>query len=454
MERLTDFLRPGTIYFRKKEYDPQTVMAGIESVARRLHDTLVSDSPFVYLFAINHIKTVFSYFGIIKAGRICVIMDPKIGPLELAEKLQDTPPAACIRINRATETFDFDKEIEVRDPPWKDDGEEDLSDVCTMIYTAAEDGYAKAVMLTHANMLANARAVAEGNNVDEKSATCALLPYSHSFGIQVGAITPVLAGGKVIIEEEYDLVKSNNFIENALNYSMTHFYSIPVVYYLLSKKKDIKKIFNSVYSTISGGYALTDEIRQKMFDKHSVKILQGYGLSETSPVCTWNFPEENNKPESVGRAIACCMAKAIGEDGIEMPFGKEAEICIKGTNIMKGYYKQKEATKKTLINGWFHTGDLGYMDNDGFVFLTGLKKRMINYSGKKVYPAEVERLILSNHKNVLSVKVFGEKSRLLGQGVRAKIRLKDNFLQAQNELMAWCRRSITEYKIPSKFEFN
>ena len=94
------------------------------------------------------------------------------------------------------------------------------------------------------------------------------------------------------------------------------------------------------------------------------------------------------------------------------------------------------------------------MDNDGFVFLTGLKKRMINYSGKKVYPAEVERLILSNHKNVLSVKVFGEKSRLLGQGVRAKIRLKDNFLQAQNELMAWCRRSITEYKIPSKFEFN
>ncbi|HEX7511726.1 MAG TPA: hypothetical protein VF335_10525, partial [Chitinivibrionales bacterium] len=111
MELLTDFLQPGKIFFRNKEYGPETVLAGIDAVSRYFTDNLVSKSPFVYLFATNHIKTVFSYFGIIKARRICVIMDPKIGPLELSEKLLDTPPAACIRIDKATESFDFSKEI-------------------------------------------------------------------------------------------------------------------------------------------------------------------------------------------------------------------------------------------------------------------------------------------------------------------------------------------------------
>ena len=194
MQLLTDFLQPGKVIFRKKEYGPEIVMAGIDSVARYLKDNLVSDSPFVYLFATNHIKTVFSYFGIIKARRVCVIMDPKIGKLELSEMLLDTPPAACIRIDKATETFDFSKEIEIRNQSWKNDGGEDLSDVCTMIYTAAEDGYAKAVMLTHENMLANARAIAEGNSVTAGSITCALLPFCHSFGLQTGIITPLLSG--------------------------------------------------------------------------------------------------------------------------------------------------------------------------------------------------------------------------------------------------------------------
>jgi long-chain acyl-CoA synthetase len=454
MERLTDFLRPGTIYFRKKAYDPQTVMAGIESVARRLHDTLVSDSPFVYLFAINHIKTVFSYFGIIKAGRICVIMDPKIGPLELAEKLQDTPPAACIRIDRATETFDFDKEIEVRDPPWKDDGEEDLSDVCTMIYTAAEDGFAKAVMLTHENMLANARGVTDWDEVSKSTISCAFLSFNHLFALQVGAIAPFLIDGGILIDETDNWKTLSSLAENIFTIGVTNFYSVPISFYLLSKVIGIQKKIDSVEYFVCGGYKLSESIYQRFLKLSDREIHEGYGLSEASPICSCHKRNAFINIKSVGTSFPCCEIKIKQNGTFNVPFNQEGEICIRGANVMKGYYHYPQTTQNILTEGWLHTGDLGYIDNSGFIFLTGLKKKMINYAGKKVYPAEVERLILSNRKNVLNVEVFGENDRSLGQSVRAKIHLKDNSLHAQNELMAWCRRSITEYKIPSKIEFN
>ena len=452
MQLLTDFLQPGKVIFRKKEYGPEIVMAGIDSVARYLKDNLVSDSPFVYLFATNHIKTVFSYFGIIKARRICVIMDPKIGKLELSEMLLDTPPAACIRIDKATETFDFSKEIEIRNQSWKNDGGEDLSDVCTMIYTAAEDGYAKAVMLTHENMLANARAIAEGNSVTAGSITCALLPFCHSFGLQTGIITPLLSGGSTVIQNESDLFNSKISINNFLSHNITHLYSIPIVYFLLSKIKNIQKMIAPAKSVISGGYSLPVKIYQKMSTQNKIQIQEGYGITEASPVCTWNFLGDKYRERVIGRAIACCEVKIFSKQNSEAPPGQEGEIFIKGKNIMKGYYHHPEATLNALAGGWLHSGDWGSKDKEGYIYFAGLKKRMINYGGKKVYPSEVERFIKFN-TNVLEAEVFGKDDILSGQTVHAKIRFEKNTKTAQDAFFKWCRENISDYKVPSKVEF-
>ncbi len=452
MQLLTDFLQPGKVIFRKKEYGPEIVMAGIDSVARYLKDNLVSDSPFVYLFATNHIKTVLSYFGIIKARRICVIMDPKIGKLELSEMLLDTPPAACIRIDKATETFDFGKEIEIRNQPWKNDSGEDLSDVCTMIYTAAEDGYAKAVMLTHENMLANARAVAEGNKVTPNSLTCCLLLLSHSFGLQVGTITPFMVKGDTIIPEEIDLIKPNNLFDKINDLPVSHFYSIPATYYFLSRISDKCHIFKKANRVISGGYALGNEIRERFLIKYQIQICQGYGLSEASPVCSLNLSKDSSKEKSIGTPLKCCNIKIFDSKNNELLSNQRGEICIKGANVMKGYYHHHEATKNVLKEGWLHSGDWGVKDNEGYIYFSGLKKRMVNYGGNKVYPSEVERFIKLN-TNVLEADVFGKEDKLSGQTVHAKIRLEKNIQTAQDAFFRWCHENISDYKVPSKVEF-
>jgi long-chain acyl-CoA synthetase len=378
-------------------------------------------------------------------------MDPKIGRLELVEKLLDTPPAACIRIISETESFDFSKEIEIREQPWKD-GEEDLSDVCTMIYSAADDGYAKAAMLTHENMLADARAVVEGNNILLSSNSCALLPLSHLYGLQVGLIIPFIASSKFVIADESELTSPLKIEKLFLGNNPSHLYSIPIVLHLLCKLKNLQNLLLNAKSIISGGYSLSNEISEKISKKYSINIREGYGLSEGAPVCTLNSPNQPFKAGSIGRALNCCTIKIVDDNESDVASNQHGEIVVQGGNIMKGYYRHVDSTKEVLANKWLHTGDLGYMDKDGDVYFIKLKKRMINYSGMKIYPAEVERLLKKNY-NIKSVYVYGLNDMLLGQKAYANICLHNNSSDEQEKLKKWCHENISRYKIPSKVEF-
>ncbi len=450
MQLLTDFLQPGKILFRRKEYDPKAVSAGIESVARYLRDNIVSNSPFVYLFASNHIKTVFSYFGIIKARRICVLIDPKIGRIELEEMMQDTPPAACIRIDTIAEAFDFSKEIELRKQLWKDDPNEDLSDVCTMIYTAADDGYAKAAMLTHDNILADARGIIDAEKLNSKTISCGLSPFNHLYPLQGGVIAPLLVESNIFIQDVSKVENISSITAEIEQVGLTHLYSVPAIYFIFSKVNDIAEKFKSLMSVGSGGYKLSNAIYLRFLQRTGKEIHEGYGISEASPVCTWTYNKV--KIDTVGTSFPCCTIGIISDSGFFSSKNQQGEICIKGSNIMKGYYKKSDETKRVLINGWMHTGDLGYIDNEGYIHLIKSKKRMINHGGKKIYPAEVERLVKKN-PNVLDIEVFGTDDCLSGQKVEAKIHLKENSNQAKNELKRWCQCNISNYKIFSKAEF-
>jgi acyl-CoA synthetase (AMP-forming)/AMP-acid ligase II len=161
MPLLTDKLNFGNIYFRDKTYTPDIVSRSIDAVADCLNKRTISNSPFVYLFAPNHIKMVYALYGIIKSGRICVLVDPAIGKLELAEMMADTVPGALVRIDKSTDTFDFEKEFEFKDCTLEDKRLEGLEDVCLIVYTNASDGWAKGAMLTNENLLANAEALAK-----------------------------------------------------------------------------------------------------------------------------------------------------------------------------------------------------------------------------------------------------------------------------------------------------
>ena len=451
MQLLTDFIKPGNVYFRNKVYGPDEILAGINSVAKYLGDNLVSKSPFIYLFATNHVKTVCAYFGIIKAHKICVLMDPKIGRLELAEKLLDTPPAACIRIISETESFDFSREFEIREQPWKD-GEEDLSDVCTMIYTAADDGYAKAAMLTHENILSNARGIIDWDKVSGATISCALIAYNHLFALQTGVIAPMLDHGGIFIEEVGDWKTLSSLAENISRVKVTNFYSVPVVYFLLSKVAGIKKKIESIEYFVSGGYKLSETIYQRFLKHSGREINEGYGLTEASPICSCHQRGAPINIKSVGTPFYDCEIAIKQNGNFQTQNNQEGEICVRGANLMKGYYHFPEVTRKVLNDGWLSTGDLGYKDKDNLIYLTGAIKRMINYGGKKVYPSEVERFIGKN-QNVVESKIYGKENKLYCQAVYARIRLKENNHEARKNFTGWCSENIAEYKNPVKIEF-
>jgi acyl-CoA synthetase (AMP-forming)/AMP-acid ligase II len=377
-------------------------------------------------------------------------MDPNIGPLELAEMIADTPPAACIRIDTTSEAYDFAKEIELRNQPWNCNQDGDLVDVCTMVYTAADDGFAKAAMLTHDNMVADAKGVGHAVNPGSGTISCGLGNFQHLYPLQVGVIAPFLFKGDIYIDELATITNVSSIAANIERLGVTHLYTIPAIYYLLSKVNTIFKKAKPLRNVVSGGYKLSEDIFRRFLKATGKEIHEGYGLTEGAPVCTWTY--DRVKPQSVGVSFSCCEIRVFSESGSAVESGNTGEIRIKGTNIMKGYYRRQHATHLAFADGWLRTGDIGYLDTDGYVYLTGMIKKMINYGGKKVYPAEVERLVRTN-ENVDDIEVFGVEDKLFGQSVCAKIRLKENTPAAREELLAWCRGALSKYKVFSKAVF-
>lgn len=452
MSLLTDHINPGTIYFRDKTYPPDTVLQKINAVADYLNKKSLSNSPFVYLFAPNHIKMVYALFGIIKSGRICVLVDPAIGRLELAEMMRDTIPGVLIRIDKTTDTFDFEKEFEFKDCTLEEKRLEGLEDVCLILYTNASDGFAKGAMLTNESLRANANAIIKGKGVTRESVSCSPIAFHHLFALQTSVITPFLTGGSIVLSEIMALGHIRFLADDLEKYSVTHFYSVPIVYYLLAKMPDLEKQVKNVRIFVSGGYKLTRSIYERFCKKSGKDILEGYGLTETSLAITWHKPGEPIRIDSVGKTFPCCEVKIFSDQGREMPINQTGEIYVKGPTVMKGYYQNKEITNKIIMNGWFHTGDLGYVDADGYVYLNGNNKRMLNIGGNKVYMAEVERL-MKMHKNVLSVNVSGETVPIQTNILKAKVKLNQNTPEAKKELRKWCVENMTEYKVVKEMEF-
>jgi long-chain acyl-CoA synthetase len=452
MASLIDHLNFGNIYFKDKTYSPETILANIDAVAENITKRSISNSPFVYLFAPNHIKTVFGLFGIIKAGRVCVLVDPALKHFELEEMMKDAAPGALIRPDKETDTFDFFKEFEFKHYQLSPSRIRGLEDVAIMLYTAADDGFAKGAMLTHANILANARAIREINNVKEGTVSCALIAFHHLFALQTGIIAPSIAGANLIIEDITDFRSLKNVGIQIEKNRATHLYAVPAVYLFLKKIPQTRQIANMATSFVSGGVKLTRSIFDSYKNDLHCEIHEGYGLTEASPICTWHGPNDKIKLETVGRSFPCCEIEIHDENNKTVENGQSGEICIKGSNVMKGYFGNESATKGTIVDGWLRSGDLGKMDDQGYVYLTGLKKRMLNVGGNKVYPSELERLMRKNI-NVRSVEVFGEADEILGDTVQARVQLRESSKEIQNTFQKWCLENITGYKVPKVPEF-
>ena len=439
------------IFFKERRFNKQMISEAIDHLAKYLIRQIRSTSPFILIATYNHIKSLIAYYAIIKAGKIPAIMDPGCRSIEIAEIIEDIDPAAMIFPNSSEIAFRYEEEVVFRKQKNGFIISSDLKDVCTLAYTNAEDGYSKGAMLTEKNLLSEIQALIKTNKLTDHSVTCALLPFSHLFGLVQGILVPTHAGSTGLIIE-LDILRIHEIINKIQQYKVSHLYTVPSVYYLLSKVPGIEKLIGDIQEFYSGGTQLTPFIFNGFYQKTSRKIREGYGLTESSPGVALNYEEEGPVMTSIGKPLPGCEIKILDEDNKVCLPSNIGEICIKGDMVFKGYLNHSETTTAVLKDGWLHTGDFGRKDIKGYIYFCGLKKDMINVAGNNVYPKKLERLIKIN-KQVTEVKVFSEESVLQGHMVGANIRLHDASEKAQEELKRWCYENINKIILPKIWMF-
>ena len=326
-------------------------------------------------------------------------------------------------------------------------------DTAFLLFSGGTSGLPKGVMLSHSNVLANAYQFnkwTEEIPKEDKGSVLSALPLCHSFGLQCGLFAPLFRREKIIILPKFNPIAVLKIIEEK---KVTSFYGVPTMYVALLKQEIEKFNLSSLKLCVSGGAALPKKIHQDFERITKISIVEGYGLTECSPVCTIN-PYSNPKVNSIGKALPYTSIKIIDVETLEMvPDGEIGEIVIKGPQVMKGYSgKGLESLTVFTQDGWLKTGDLGKIDSEGYYFLVDRSKDIINSGGLKVYPREVEE-VLYKHPRVSLVAVVPVPDDYFGEVGKAYVVTKEGKEIVEEELIEVCKESLAKYKIPKSFEF-
>jgi long-chain acyl-CoA synthetase len=331
----------------------------------------------------------------------------------------------------------------------------DPGDTAMIVYTAAMEGHALGAELTHGSLFYDTAAfAAEAFHVEgsESEVVASLLPLFHCYGFNNGFLVP-LAGGVSCLLLGTSL-GGHKIVDMMEAHQVTQIISVPAIFFSILKPLCEKpELCCRLNNLTSGGVAIPIQLVEQYRHRLGLSISEGYGLTETSPVVTWNRIDRPPKFGTVGYPITCCEVKVVDDSGKDVPPGEKGEVLVRGLNVFSGYLDQPEKTQKAFIDGWFKTGDLGHLDNENYLTLTGLKKDMINIFGLKVYPKEVER-ILAYHPAVQSVRIWGEWHERYGDIVACEISIKPGKALRERDFRTWCRQSISPYKIPRKIRIH
>jgi long-chain acyl-CoA synthetase len=327
-------------------------------------------------------------------------------------------------------------------------------DTAVILYTSGTTGTPKGAELSHFNMFLNALYSADKLiQFGPNEVTMAVLPLFHSFGQTCVMNATIYAGGTITMLPRFEPDKALAVMARD---GVTIFAGVPTMYWAMlnvpGKEQYVEQIRSTLRMCVSGGSAMPVELMRQFEEAFGVTILEGYGLSETSPVATFNQSREERKPGSIGKAIWGSAVSIFDENDRKVERGERGEIVIRGHNVMKGYLGRPDATREVMRNDWFHTGDIGYMDEDGFIFIVDRKKDMILRGGFNVYPREIEELLMT-HPDVSLVAVVGVADERLGEEIKAYIVPKQGATSSEDEIIVWCKEQMASYKYPRMVEF-
>ena len=326
-------------------------------------------------------------------------------------------------------------------------------DIAVLQYTGGTTGVAKGAMLTHGNLVANlvqTRPMMEDNLEEGKEVIIAPLPLYHIYSFTLNCGVMLEAGGhNVLIPNPRDL---DAFVKELQQHKFTSFLGLNTLFVGLCNKEEFQDLdFSNLKMTSSGGMALTSDTAKMWKRVTGCEISEGYGMTETSPVVTVN-PHSAIQIGTIGLPIPSTVVKTIDDEGNETPLGEPGELCVKGPQVMRGYWQRPEDTRKSFTeDGFLRTGDVALIQEDGYIRIVDRKKDMIIVSGFNVFPNEVEDVV-SGHPDVVECAAVGVEDAKSGEAVKVFLVSKNENLSA-NELKEYCRERLTAYKVPKFFEF-
>ncbi|WHX69158.1 long-chain fatty acid--CoA ligase [Peribacillus frigoritolerans] len=465
------------VTFMEKRYTYSELGKLVKKCARLLADEGIGKGDRVAIMLPNCPQYPIGFFGTLLNGAIVVQINPMYKANELMHVLKDSGARHIIVLDdllpiveAVIAETDVEKVLSVSLEKGKCEMTKKLlsvteadftveiepaRDVAVLQYTGGTTGRSKGAMLTHRNIVANtlqSAATSRINTQKGKERVLGVSPLFHVYGMTSGMNLTFYNGGELILVSRFQVTEIVDIITNL---KPTIFPGVPTMYIaLLQYYQSHPFDLHTLTSCVSGSSPLPLHVLSRFNELSGTKIAEGYGLSEASPVTHRNPVSGLQKPGSIGIPIqntdAAIIDSITGEPALLVD--TPGELVIKGPQVMKGYWGMPEETKKTIQNGWLHTGDMAKMDEDGFFYIVGRKKEMIIAGGFNIYPIEIEDILYS-HPKVLEAAVFGVPDQYRGETVHAAVVLKPSERITENELKDYCRKQLAAFKVPKAITF-
>jgi long-chain acyl-CoA synthetase len=410
----------------------------------------------------NVLEFPVAYYGVLRAGGTVVPMNVLLKRREIAFYLEDSGAKLLLAWQGFCEeardgAADAGAELIEVEPasfaellsgykPTSGLAETEEEDTAVILYTSGTTGKPKGAELTHFNLSRNAEIAGRTTCVIEQGdIVLGALPLFHSFGQTVSMNASLRIGATLTLLPKFEPGEALEIMQRD---RVTHFYGVPTMYGALLHHPDRESYDASTLRTcITGGASMPVEVLRGFEEAFDCEVLEGYGLSETSPVASSNHPGRPRKPGSIGTPLEEVEMKVVDEDDNEVPQGEVGEIVIRGHNIMKGYWQRPDATAEAMRGGWFHSGDMAKVDEDGYFFIVDRKKDLIIRGGYNVYPREVEE-VLYEHPKIREAAVVGVPHDEWGEEIGAAVVCHEGEELAPEEVSQYVKERIAAYKYP------
>lgn len=433
--------------------DNAQLLQRVQAAAGRLHAAGVSAGDVVAVKLPNRVELIIALFAAWRLGAAVTPINPSLTAGEVGYQLSDSaarvlvgdddaaPVTGCPVVTLA----ELREPVAISSAPTTGSFSEDV--VALLVYTSGTTGRPKGVELTHANITAMAQSMIAFTKMGSDAHSLLILPLFHVNGIVVSVLAPLLAGGQATVAGRFNPTTFFGILEKV---RPTTFSAVPAIYGMLTALPDgIAPDTSFVRYAVCGAAPMPVELIRRFEQRYGIPIIEGYGLSEGTCASTSNPLDGDRRPGTVGTALPGVQVAVVDARGERITDGSAGEVVVRGATVMRGYLNRPDETAKTIVNGWLHTGDIGYLDSDGYLTLVDRAKDMIIRGGENIYPKEIESAIYT-HPAVREAAVVGRPDPLYGEVPVAFVSVRDDAEITGDDLLSHLRGSLAKYKLPAE----